>query len=88
MYSNVTTGSLDGWDLLYVAPSQLTENLWLIIERQATWVFVILGNTYDINTSTWRTDADQLISSQEFWFALGMTVLYVHRSFSCFDIYS
>ena len=61
----------------------LVKKLGLIIERQATWVFVILGNTYDINTSTWRTDGDQLISSQEFWFALGMTILCVHRSFSC-----
>ncbi|CAG7846059.1 SubName: Full=Uncharacterized protein {ECO:0000313/EMBL:ENI11109.1} [Serendipita indica DSM 11827] len=40
----------------------------------ATWIFVILGNTYDIKTRTWRTDGDALISAQEFWFALGMTV--------------
>ena len=64
---------------------RLMENLELIIERQTTWVFVVLGNAYDINTSTWRTDGDQLISSQEFWFALGMTILCVHRPFSCFS---
>lgn len=55
----------------------------LILEPQATWVFVILGDTYDINTRTWRTDGNQLISSQEFWFALAMTVLCVHQS-SCY----
>ncbi|PVG02815.1 hypothetical protein CPB86DRAFT_544846 [Serendipita vermifera] len=40
----------------------------------ATWIFVILGNTYDITARRWRADGDALINAQEFWFALGMTV--------------
>jgi hypothetical protein len=38
---------------------------------------VILGNFYDITLGEWRADAHSLISAQEFWFAVGMTVLYV-----------
>jgi len=73
-----------GWLGLAVrgAYRNVQRTLGLILRRQATWVFVILGNTYDINARTWRTDGDQLISSQEFWFALAMTVLCVYRPFS------
>jgi hypothetical protein len=45
--------------------------------RQATWVFVVLGNTYDIKRGEWRHDANSLLSAQELWFAVFMTVLYV-----------
>jgi hypothetical protein len=41
----------------------------------ATWAFVILGNTFDIKTGEWRSDADTLISGQELWFAAFMTIL-------------
>ena len=44
---------------------------------QFTWVFVILGNSYDIKLGVWRADAESLLSVQEFWFAIFMTVLYV-----------
>ena len=44
---------------------------------QATWVFVVLGNTYDIKRGEWRHDANSLLSAQELWFAVFMTVLYV-----------
>ena len=55
---------------------------WADLEWQATWFFVVLGSTYDIKTRTWRVDVEQLISSQEFWLVLGMTVLYAHGLFS------
>lgn len=41
----------------------------------ATWIFVILGNTYDIDMRQWRADGHALLNAQEFWFALGMTAL-------------
>ncbi len=46
----------------------------------ATWVFVILGNTYDIKRGEWRSDANSLLSAQELWFAAFMTILYVMRT--------
>lgn len=42
-----------------------------------TWVFVILSNTYDIKRGEWRSDAHSLLSDQELWFAVFMTILYV-----------
>jgi hypothetical protein len=38
-------------------------------------MFVILGNFYDIKYGMWRADAESLLSAQEFWFAVFMTVL-------------
>ncbi|KAH8712251.1 hypothetical protein GQ44DRAFT_742499 [Phaeosphaeriaceae sp. PMI808] len=35
-----------------------------------TWVFVIMGNTYDIKRGEWRHDAHSLLSVQELWFAV------------------
>ncbi|KAG7150392.1 Adenylate-forming reductase like protein [Verticillium longisporum] len=40
----------------------------------ATWCFTILGNVYDIKRGEWRSDAHSLLSSQELWFAVFMTV--------------
>lgn len=42
-----------------------------------TWVFVILGNTYDIKRGEWNHNANSLLSAQELWFAVFMTILYV-----------
>jgi hypothetical protein len=39
-----------------------------------TWVFVILGNTYDSRIGAWRLDANSMLNSQELWFAVFMTV--------------
>lgn len=39
-----------------------------------TWVFVIMGNTYDIKLGEWRRDTNALLSAQELWFAVFMTV--------------
>ncbi|KAL2131629.1 hypothetical protein VTI74DRAFT_4783 [Chaetomium olivicolor] len=40
----------------------------------ATWVFVITGNSYDIKRGEWRHDANSLLSTQELWFAMFITV--------------
>lgn len=40
-----------------------------------TWTFVILGNTYDTTLGKWRIDANSLLSAQELWFVMFMTVL-------------
>jgi len=42
-----------------------------------TWGFVVLGNAYDIKTGQWSGEAHTLLSVQEFWFAVFMTILYV-----------
>ncbi|RMZ74312.1 non-ribosomal peptide synthetase [Pyrenophora seminiperda CCB06] len=39
-----------------------------------TWVFVILGNSYDIKKGEWRSDTNSLLSAQELWFAVCMTI--------------
>ncbi|KAJ4290481.1 hypothetical protein N0V90_010698 [Kalmusia sp. IMI 367209] len=39
-----------------------------------TWMFVVMGNVYDIKTGQWKSDANVLISTQELWFAVFMTV--------------
>jgi len=38
-------------------------------------MFVIMGNAYDIKLGEWRADAHSLLSVQEFWFAVFMTIL-------------
>lgn len=45
---------------------------------QATWVFVVLGDMYDIKRGEWRSDSHSLLSAQELWFAVFMTILFVH----------
>ena len=40
-------------------------------------MFVVMGNCYDIKLGQWRSDSHALISAQELWFAVFMTVLYV-----------
>lgn len=44
-------------------------------------VFVILGNTYDPVTRTWDVNGVDLVRQQDFWFTVGMTVLYVPPGF-------
>jgi hypothetical protein len=43
--------------------------------NQTTWAFVILGNSYDITLGQWRHKTNSLLSAQELWFAVFMTVL-------------
>ncbi|KAM0232855.1 hypothetical protein ACHAP5_010620, partial [Fusarium lateritium] len=40
-----------------------------------TWVFVILGNVNDVKHDEWRSSGKILLSGQEVWFALGITIL-------------
>ncbi|KAJ2928288.1 hypothetical protein H1R20_g8796, partial [Candolleomyces eurysporus] len=40
----------------------------------ATWIFVILGDSYDPSTGTWNPDGLRILRQQDFWFALGMTI--------------
>lgn len=39
-----------------------------------TWVFVILGDTYDPVTRSWNLNGIDLIHHQDFWFTMGMTI--------------
>ncbi|KAI0571362.1 hypothetical protein TUN199_04905 [Pyrenophora tritici-repentis] len=39
-----------------------------------TWVFVVLGNCYDVKHGVWRSDSHSLLSTQELWFAVFMTI--------------
>ncbi|KAJ3838878.1 hypothetical protein F5878DRAFT_660803 [Lentinula raphanica] len=40
-----------------------------------TWVFIVLGDTYDFDTHTWNPNGVHLIKQQDFWFAVMMTFL-------------
>jgi len=40
-----------------------------------TWIFVILGDSYDPNTRTWDPSGIHIAHQQDFWFISGMTVL-------------
>jgi hypothetical protein len=41
----------------------------------STWVFVVLGDSYDLDTHSWNPDGIRVIHQQDFWFAFGMTIL-------------
>ncbi|KAF2678910.1 hypothetical protein K458DRAFT_463101 [Lentithecium fluviatile CBS 122367] len=41
-----------------------------IFHSLTTWMFVVMGNSYDIKVGQWRTDAQTLLSAQELWFAV------------------
>ena len=41
------------------------------------WVFVVLGDSYDLDTHSWNPDGIRVIHQQDFWYTFGMTVLYV-----------
>ncbi|SJK97853.1 related to non-ribosomal peptide synthetase [Armillaria ostoyae] len=42
-----------------------------------TWAFVVLGDSYDATTHTWRPNGIHIIRQQQFWFAFGMTVFII-----------
>ncbi|KAK7473073.1 hypothetical protein VKT23_001176 [Stygiomarasmius scandens] len=42
-----------------------------------TWVFVILGDSYDLNTHTFQADGDHIVRQQDFWFILGMSIFVI-----------
>jgi hypothetical protein len=41
----------------------------------AAWVFVVLGDSYDLEKHAWNPDGIRVLRQQDFWFAFGMTVL-------------
>ncbi|KAJ7662772.1 hypothetical protein DFH06DRAFT_987216 [Mycena polygramma] len=40
----------------------------------ATWVFVVLGDSYDHVTHTWNPNGKYIIHQQDFWFAFAMSI--------------
>ncbi|KZP29258.1 hypothetical protein FIBSPDRAFT_1038934 [Athelia psychrophila] len=40
----------------------------------STWVFVVLGDSYDLTTHRWNPNGVKIIRQQDFWFCFGMTV--------------
>ncbi|KAK0212519.1 hypothetical protein DFS33DRAFT_1282269 [Desarmillaria ectypa] len=42
-----------------------------------TWAFVVLGDSYDVTTHSWKPDGIHILRQQQFWFALGMTVFII-----------
>ncbi|KAF9526634.1 hypothetical protein CPB83DRAFT_769970 [Crepidotus variabilis] len=43
----------------------------------STWVFVVLGDSYDMDTHQWNPDGMHIVKQQDFWFAFGMTVFVI-----------
>jgi len=43
----------------------------------STWVFVVLGDTYDSNTRSWNPRGIRILRQQDFWFVAGMTILVI-----------
>ena len=39
------------------------------------WVFVVLGDSYDLDTHSWNPDGMHVIRQQDFWYTFGMTIL-------------
>ncbi|KAA1471260.1 hypothetical protein DENSPDRAFT_101912 [Dentipellis sp. KUC8613] len=39
-----------------------------------TWVFTILGDSYNLETRTWDLSGRHIVRQQDFWYAMGMTV--------------
>ena len=46
-------------------------------------MFVVLGDSYDLDTHSWNPDGIRVIRQQDFWFAFGMTVLCVSLPLFC-----
>ncbi|KAJ7125077.1 hypothetical protein C8R44DRAFT_130904 [Mycena epipterygia] len=40
----------------------------------STWVFVVLGDSYDRTTHSWNPDGVRVIRQQDFWFAVVMSI--------------
>ncbi|KAJ7188900.1 hypothetical protein C8R46DRAFT_1206015 [Mycena filopes] len=43
----------------------------------STWVLVVLGDFYDMDTRSWNPNGVALIRHQDFWFAVGMTLFVI-----------
>lgn len=42
-----------------------------------TWVFTILGDSYNVTTRTWNLSGIHIAHQQDFWFAMGMSVFII-----------
>lgn len=42
--------------------------------RRLAWIFVVLGDSYDLDTHTWDPNV-RVIRQQDFWYCFGMTAL-------------
>ncbi|KAF9039444.1 hypothetical protein BDZ89DRAFT_945396 [Hymenopellis radicata] len=42
-----------------------------------TWVFVVLGDSYDLDTHSWNPDGIRVLRQQDFWFCLGITIFII-----------
>ncbi|KAJ7287243.1 hypothetical protein C8J57DRAFT_580227 [Mycena rebaudengoi] len=43
----------------------------------STWIFVVLGDSYDLGTQSWNPNGIRLFRQQDFFFALGMTIFII-----------
>ncbi|KAJ6520743.1 hypothetical protein B0H19DRAFT_102692 [Mycena capillaripes] len=43
----------------------------------STWIFVVLGDSYDITTHSWNPNGIRVIHQQDFWFAVGMSIFVI-----------
>ncbi|KAF8891767.1 hypothetical protein BD779DRAFT_1610493 [Infundibulicybe gibba] len=41
------------------------------------WIFVVLGDSYDLTTHTWNPDGIHIVRQQDFWFAMGMSIFII-----------
>jgi len=48
-------------------------NIFLI--SSVAWVFVVLGDSYDLELHQWNPNGIHIIRQQDFWFVAGMTLL-------------
>ncbi|KAI9457759.1 hypothetical protein BJY52DRAFT_1374377 [Lactarius psammicola] len=42
-----------------------------------TWVFTILGDSYNPDTRTWNLSGQHILRQQDFWYAMGMTTFVI-----------
>ncbi|KAG6915729.1 hypothetical protein DXG01_010251 [Tephrocybe rancida] len=43
----------------------------------STWIFVILGDSWDTDSQSWNPNGVHIVRQQDFWFVLGMTIFVV-----------
>ena len=58
-----------------LAPPALHDTMSADFLPRLAWVFVVLGDSYDLDTHSWNPDGVRVIRQQDFWYAFGMTIL-------------
>lgn len=43
----------------------------------STWIFVVLGDSYDLEAHSWNPDGIRVLRQQDFWFVFGMTIFVI-----------